>query len=127
MSFKVLVTVPWFKSRPALQRHHLRQAGCEVIINQKGGAYDEADLLDILPGVDATIAGSEPYNEKTLAVADAPKMINAERLSGEHGARWAGRPASTDRCSERAENCRRRARCRCGRTVANGLAALLAG
>lgn len=75
MSFKVLVTIPWFKNRPAPEFDRLKQAGCEIVINEQERAYSEAELIEVIPGVDATIAGSEPYNDKTLAAADALKVI----------------------------------------------------
>jgi D-3-phosphoglycerate dehydrogenase len=75
MSFKVLVTIPWFRNRPAPEFERLRKHGCEVLINDKERAYSQAELIEIIPGIDATIAGSEPYNERTLAAADSLKVI----------------------------------------------------
>jgi len=60
MSFKVLVTIPWFKTRSAPEFERLREQGCEILINDKERAYTEAELIEVLPEVDATIAGSEP-------------------------------------------------------------------
>lgn len=75
MSFKVLVTIPWFKKRPAPELERLREHGCDLLINEQGRVYSEAKLIEVLPDVNATIAGSEPYNEKTLAAARSLKMI----------------------------------------------------
>ncbi|MEM7043459.1 MAG: NAD(P)-dependent oxidoreductase, partial [Pseudomonadota bacterium] len=75
MSFKVLVTIPWFKNHPAPELERLRQHGCEILINQNERAYSEAELVQAIPGIDATIAGSEPYNDKTLAAATSLKVI----------------------------------------------------
>lgn len=75
MSFKVLVTIPWFKDRPAPELDRLRDQGCEILINQQGRAYNEAELIEAISGVDATIAGAEPYNETTLAAAPSLKVI----------------------------------------------------
>ena len=75
MSFKVLVTIPWFKNRPAPEFERLTEAGCDIVINQQERAYDEAELIDVIPEIDATIAGSEPYNENTLAAAKSLKVI----------------------------------------------------
>lgn len=75
MTFKVLVTIPWFKTRPAPQLDRLREAGCEILINQQGRAYNEAELIEVIPEISATIAGSEPYNDNTLAAAKALKVI----------------------------------------------------
>lgn len=75
MSFKVLVTIPWFKNRPAPELERLRAAGCEVLINRQERAYNQAELIEVIPEISATIAGSEPYNEKTLAAAGSLKVI----------------------------------------------------
>jgi D-3-phosphoglycerate dehydrogenase len=75
MSFKVLVSIPWFKSRDIPHIERLTQAGCEVVVNGLEHTYDAEELSRAIPGVDATIAGSEPYNEQTLAAADRLKVI----------------------------------------------------
>ena len=75
MSFKVLVTIPWFKNRPAPELERLRQHGCDILINDKERAYNEAEMIEVIPGIDATIAGSEPYNDKTLPAATSLKVI----------------------------------------------------
>ncbi|MEZ5934201.1 MAG: phosphoglycerate dehydrogenase [Alphaproteobacteria bacterium] len=75
MSFKVLVTIPWFKDRPAPEFARLREHGCEILINDKERAYSQTELIEIIPGISATIAGSEPYNEQTLAAADSLRVI----------------------------------------------------
>lgn len=75
MSFKVLVTIPWFKNRPAPELERLREHGCEILINDKERAYNEAELIEVLPEINATIAGSEPYNGRTLAVAGSLRVI----------------------------------------------------
>jgi len=75
MSFKVLVSIPWFKDRPAPELERLREAGCELVFNQQGHAYSEAELIDVIADIDATIAGSEPYNETTLSAAGRLKVI----------------------------------------------------
>ncbi|MGI9510429.1 MAG: phosphoglycerate dehydrogenase [Geminicoccaceae bacterium] len=75
MSFKVLVTIPWFKNRAAPEFERLYNAGCEIVINQQERAYDEAELIEVIPEIDATIAGSEPYNDRTLAAAKCLKVI----------------------------------------------------
>ena len=75
MSFKVLVTIPWFKNRRAPELDRLREHGCEILINQQERAYNEAELMDVIPDISATIAGSEPYNDTTLAAAKVLKVI----------------------------------------------------
>lgn len=75
MTFNVLVTVPWFKNRPAPELDRLREAGCEVTINREGKNYDDAGLIDVIPGIHATIASSESYNERTLTAASDLKVV----------------------------------------------------
>src|SRR5437763_3868551 len=45
----------------------LRSAGFELIFNLSGGQLNEDELLAALPGVVATIAGSEPYTPRVFA------------------------------------------------------------
>lgn len=75
MSFKVLVTIPWFKDKTAPEFDRLRAAGCEILINRNARAYNEAELIEVIPEIHVTIAGSEPYNDRTLAVARSLKLI----------------------------------------------------
>lgn len=75
MSFKILVTIPWFKNKPAPELDRLREHGCEILINDKGRAYNQAELIEVIPEINATIAGSEPYSEETLAAARSLKII----------------------------------------------------
>lgn len=75
MSFKVLVTIPWFKNRTAAALDRLADAGCELLFNRQERAYSEAELIEVIPEIDATIAGSEPYNEATLSAARSLKVI----------------------------------------------------
>ncbi|MGI9420815.1 MAG: phosphoglycerate dehydrogenase [Geminicoccaceae bacterium] len=75
MSFRVLVTIPWFKDRPVPEFERLRAEGCDILLNSQERAYDEAELIEAIPGIDATIAGSEPYNDNTLAAATSLKVI----------------------------------------------------
>ncbi len=75
MSFKILVTIPWFKTRPAPELERLREHGCDILFNEKERALKEAELIEALPEISATIAGSEPYNDRTLAAATSLKVI----------------------------------------------------
>ena len=75
MSFKVLVTIPWFKDETAPEFDRLRAVGCEILINDNARAYNEAELIEVIPEIHATIAGSEPYNDRTLAAARSLKVI----------------------------------------------------
>lgn len=57
---------------------HLEQleaAGCEVIRNSVGRAYRAAELMDILPGMDAIITGTDALTAEVIEVADSLKTI----------------------------------------------------
>src|SRR5436309_2375600 len=53
----------------------LRSAGFELLYNRYGHQMNEAELLDILPGVRASLAGSEPYTAKVLDAHPQLKII----------------------------------------------------
>lgn len=65
---------------PALARHRdylapLIEAGIQVRWNELGRPFTEAELIEQLDGVTATVAGIEPYSERVLAEASDLKVI----------------------------------------------------
>lgn len=71
---KVLCAIPVLAERRHLVQP-LVDAGFEVVFNETGQSYDAATLSGQLQGVTATIASIEPYNARTLAAADALKIV----------------------------------------------------
>jgi phosphoglycerate dehydrogenase-like enzyme/quinol monooxygenase YgiN len=71
---RVLVAIPYLAQRRHLLAP-LEAAGFELTVNELGRAFTEAELAARLPGHFATIAGSEPYNERTLAAAEGFGVI----------------------------------------------------
>lgn len=65
-SLRVLVAIPSNAECGPEALRMLEQAGFELAFNEKGRTLNEADLIEELPRTFATIAGSEPYNERTL-------------------------------------------------------------
>jgi phosphoglycerate dehydrogenase-like enzyme len=65
---RVLVTVTHIHSREAPYLRRLEAAGLEVVrhIGPTGGKLTEAELIDALPGVFGTLAGSEPYTARVF-------------------------------------------------------------
>lgn len=53
----------------------LEGSGHELVPNPFGRRLKAGEVQDILPGVDAVIAGTEPYKPETLAKADRLKVI----------------------------------------------------
>jgi phosphoglycerate dehydrogenase-like enzyme len=53
----------------------LETAGCEVVPNSVGRAYRAAELLEILPGVDAIITGTDQLTEQVIRAAPRLKAI----------------------------------------------------
>jgi D-3-phosphoglycerate dehydrogenase / 2-oxoglutarate reductase len=72
---RVLVAVSGLAERAPRTLERLRDAGFEVVVEDRGRALSEAELLAVIPGIFATIASSEPYNECTLAAADELRVI----------------------------------------------------
>jgi D-3-phosphoglycerate dehydrogenase / 2-oxoglutarate reductase len=75
MSIKVLYAVPMAHDAvtPVLER--LRAEGCELSFNRTGRTLTEDELIELLPGVFATIAGGEPYTERVFAAARGLKVV----------------------------------------------------
>jgi phosphoglycerate dehydrogenase-like enzyme len=72
---KVLIAIPRVHeaSEPALGR--LRQAGFELVGNPHGRTLGEAELIALLPGCFATVAGGERYDERVFAAAPELKVV----------------------------------------------------
>ncbi|MDP6631328.1 MAG: phosphoglycerate dehydrogenase [Kiritimatiellia bacterium] len=54
----------------------LHKTGWELVFNPHHRRLTAQDVSDLLPGIDAVIAGTEPYNAETLATADRLKVIS---------------------------------------------------
>jgi D-3-phosphoglycerate dehydrogenase len=74
---RVLMAIPFNHDRAPEALDKLERAGFEVAFNQTGRTLGEADLQEELPRTFATIAGSEPYNERTLAAGDGAFRVIA--------------------------------------------------
>jgi D-3-phosphoglycerate dehydrogenase len=71
----VLVAIPRVHeaTRPALAR--LTAAGFELVNNSHGKTLGETELIALLPGCFATIAGGERYDERVFAAAPELKVV----------------------------------------------------
>jgi D-3-phosphoglycerate dehydrogenase / 2-oxoglutarate reductase len=72
---KVLVNVQQIAGRPAPYLDRLRQTGFDVVHSGLPRLPNEAELIQRLPGVYATIAGGEPYTEKVFASAPELRIV----------------------------------------------------
>ncbi|MEA3334360.1 MAG: phosphoglycerate dehydrogenase [Chloroflexota bacterium] len=77
--WRVLIGSRSFGKRIPEHITQLKQAGCEVIPNSVGRAYRAEELLEILPGMDAIITGTD---ELTAEVIDAAVSL---RTIAKHG------------------------------------------
>jgi D-3-phosphoglycerate dehydrogenase len=75
MTAKILVTLPVVHDHLHAALDRLRAVGCEIQFNPNGRTYSEEQLIAALPDVVATIAGTEPYNERVFAAAPALKVV----------------------------------------------------
>jgi D-3-phosphoglycerate dehydrogenase len=72
---KVLVVPSLLASRSSPYLARLEAAGFEVLRSPLGQPYGEAELIDGLRGVFATVAGGEPYTERVLREAPDLEVI----------------------------------------------------
>jgi len=84
MATKVLVALPVVHELQHAELDRLRAAGCEIVFNELGRRYSEDELIAALAGVDATIAGTEPYTERVFAAS--PKLKAVARSGVGHDA-----------------------------------------
>jgi D-3-phosphoglycerate dehydrogenase len=73
---RVLVTVPPLYDREAPYLRRLESAGLEVVrVIGRDRRLSEDELIDALPGVVGTLAGSEPYTERVFKSAPDLRVI----------------------------------------------------
>ena len=72
---RVLVTVYHLAAREAPYLRRLEEAGFEVVRNPLGRHYSEAELIEALQGVYATVAGGEPYTERVFRGAPDLRVV----------------------------------------------------
>ena len=72
---KVLVANPVYGTREVPFWEPLRQAGFEVVFNDLHRRLSESELIERLPGVIGTVAGSEPYNDRVFASSPDLKVV----------------------------------------------------
>jgi D-3-phosphoglycerate dehydrogenase / 2-oxoglutarate reductase len=72
---KVLVALPTVHEHLHAALERLRTAGCEIVFNPHGRTFLEDELAAALPGVVATIAGTEPYTGRVFAAAPQLKVV----------------------------------------------------
>lgn len=71
---KVLCASSFLAKRPELLQR-LVDEGYEVVFNESGRTLDEAGLGSLLPGIVATVAGTEPYSERIFAAAPDLRIV----------------------------------------------------
>src|SRR5262245_31970070 len=72
---KVLISSPMVAASEGAYLQVLRDAGLEVVLPRKRVLLSEEELLSELPGVSATLAGSEQYTARVLLSAPALRVI----------------------------------------------------
>ncbi len=74
---RVLVTVTHIYEREAAYLRRLEAAGLDVVrrVGKSGGKLTEDELIEALPGVFGTLAGSEPYTERVFQRAPDLRII----------------------------------------------------
>jgi D-3-phosphoglycerate dehydrogenase / 2-oxoglutarate reductase len=72
---KVLIAPMTLAKAPGPHLSLLRDAGFELVFPPRPMQLVESELLEILPGIDAVVAGSEPYTAKVLNANPALRVI----------------------------------------------------
>jgi len=73
---KVLITTVPFGDRDRTPLDELEDKGIGYVINPLGRKLSEEDLIDLVPGYDALIAGTEPITRRVLERADNLQLIS---------------------------------------------------
>jgi phosphoglycerate dehydrogenase-like enzyme len=72
---KVLCNIQQLFGRPATFLAPMREAGFDIVMNEKDRLLSEAELIERLPGAIATIAGGELYTERVFAAAPELRVV----------------------------------------------------
>jgi phosphoglycerate dehydrogenase-like enzyme len=72
--WRVLVTATVMKDVGEEALRKLREAGCEVIMPPAKDRFTAAEVAQLLPGVDAVLASSEPYSREVIASSAASDL-----------------------------------------------------
>src|SRR5262249_10654089 len=70
-----LIAIPYFITRDSTPHQKVEAAGWSVRTVQDGMHADEDRLIELLHGVDATVAGGEPYTRTVLNAARSLKHV----------------------------------------------------
>jgi D-3-phosphoglycerate dehydrogenase len=71
---RVLITTYYLRPGHAVDRH-LQQAGIETVFSPWRGDRTEDEMIELLHGIDGTIASSDPFTARVLNAADRLKVI----------------------------------------------------
>jgi phosphoglycerate dehydrogenase-like enzyme len=72
---RIVLCVNHLADRDAPYLHRIEAAGFTIERNNLGRLYTEEELIQVLPGAYATIAGGEPYTERVFAAAPSLKVV----------------------------------------------------
>jgi phosphoglycerate dehydrogenase-like enzyme len=72
---KILCNIQQIYDRPAVYLQPLRDAGFDVVMNEKGRLLTEEELIERLPSVYATMAGGEPYTERVFGSSSDLRVV----------------------------------------------------
>jgi phosphoglycerate dehydrogenase-like enzyme len=75
MKKKILCNIQQIYGRPATYLQPLRDAGFEIVMNEKGRLLTEDELIERMLGVYATVAGGEPYTDRVFERSPDLKVV----------------------------------------------------
>ncbi|HET7412073.1 MAG TPA: phosphoglycerate dehydrogenase [Pararhizobium sp.] len=73
---RILITPRSLTAEPPSELGRLRNAGHELVFATSGRMPDEAELLQLVPGVEGWLAGVEPVSPAVIAAADRLRVIS---------------------------------------------------
>jgi len=74
MSWKVLITAPGIQETGDRALTMLREAGCEIAVAYKSGSPGGHELIGLIEGKDAVIAGNDQYSAAVLQSQSAARL-----------------------------------------------------
>ena len=76
MTWRVLISAPYFLPAVEEFRSRLQSAGIEIVTVPVAERLNEAALLELVPTIDGTICGDDQFTERVLQAASRLKVIS---------------------------------------------------
>lgn len=73
---RVLITAPYLQPVVEAYRHRFTERGIDIVVPHVEERVEEAELLDLIAGIDGVVCGDDRFTAKVIAASDRLKVIS---------------------------------------------------